>query len=181
MSSEDEYVHRWMYTSLYSAVQVALVVALVATNVAAQHLPWPYGTALVPASAVTPVVAVKEPSTVVVKSLVENPVQMKGLFGVPVSSVYQYPHVVQVAIPSQDTTRGMPQPVEDTPEVLFLSEFSIIVSFEVVTAATMKNAFFWEVRPCGSCKNWLYSVAETYCVSCEVRTGFLYPRRLHSS
>lgn len=98
-------------------ILVALVVVLVAANVAAQHLAWPYGTTIVPAGAVAPVVAVKEPSTVVVKSLVENPVQMKGLFGVPVSSIYQYPHVVQVAIPSQDTTRGMPQPVEDTPEV----------------------------------------------------------------
>lgn len=117
----------WTYISLYSAVQVALVVALVAENVASQHLPWPYGTTLVPAGAVAPVVAVKEPPTVVVKSLVEKPMQMKGLFGVPVSSIYQYPHVVQVAIPSQDTTRGMPQPVEDTPEVLFMPQLSIVV------------------------------------------------------
>jgi len=106
------------------AIQVALIVVLVAAVVGAQHLAWPYGAAIVPAGAVTPVVAapvvaVKEPSTVVVKSVVDNPVQTKGLFGVPVSSIYQYPHVVQVAIPSQDTTRGMPQPVEDTPEVLF--------------------------------------------------------------
>lgn len=108
-------------------IQVALLVMLVAAYVEAQHLAWPYGTTLVPAGAVAPVVAVKEPSTVVVKSLVENPVQMKGLFGVPVSSIYQYPHVVQVAIPSQDTTRGMPQPVEDTPEVLFMPEFWIVV------------------------------------------------------
>jgi hypothetical protein len=106
-------------------IQVAVVVVLVATNVAAQHLAWPYGTTIVPAGAVTPVVAVKEPSTVFVKSLVENPVQMKGLFGVPVSSIYPYPHVVQVAIPSQDTTRGMPQPVEDTPEVLFIPQFVV--------------------------------------------------------
>lgn len=99
------------------AVQVALIFVLVGASVEAQHLAWPYGTAILPAGAVAPVVAVKEPSTVVLKSLVDNPVQMKGLFGVPVSSIYQYPHVVQVAIPSQDTTRGMPQPVEDTPEV----------------------------------------------------------------
>jgi hypothetical protein len=102
------------------AIQVAVMVVLVVANVGAQHLAWPYGTTIVPAGAVAPVVAVKEPSTVVVKSLVDNPVQMKGLFGVPVSSIYQYPHVVQVAIPSQDTTRGMPQPVEDTPEVIFV-------------------------------------------------------------
>lgn len=108
-------------------IQVALLVVLVAANVAAQHLAWPYGATLVPAGAVAPVVAVKEPSTVLVKSLVENPMQMKGLFGVPVSSIYQYPHVVQVAIPSQDTTRGMPQPVEDTPEVLFMPEFWIVL------------------------------------------------------
>jgi hypothetical protein len=29
--------------------------------------------------------------------------------------------------------------------------------------------------------NWPGSVVETYCVSCEVRTGFLYRRRRHSS
>ncbi|XP_069701787.1 uncharacterized protein [Periplaneta americana] len=106
---------------------VAVIVLYVAAA-GAQHLAWPYGTAIVPAGAVAPVVAVKEPSTVVVKSVVDNPVQMKGLFGVPVSSIYQYPHVVQVAIPSQDTSRGMPQPVEDTPEVksakaLFAKEY----------------------------------------------------------
>ena len=106
------------------AIQVALSLLLVGASIEAQHLAWSYGTAILPAGAVTPVVAVKEPSTVVVKSLVENPVQMKGLFGVPVSSLYQYPHVVQVAIPSQDTTRGMPQPVEDTPEVLFRPQLS---------------------------------------------------------
>jgi hypothetical protein len=26
------------------------------------------------------------------------------------------------------------------------------VRFEVVTAVTMKNGFFWDVTPCGSCK-----------------------------
>jgi hypothetical protein len=28
-----------------------------------------------------------------------------------------------------------------------------IVKFEVSTAVTMKNAVFWDVTPCGSCKN----------------------------
>jgi hypothetical protein len=27
------------------------------------------------------------------------------------------------------------------------------VRFEVFTAVTMKNAIFWDVMPCGSCKN----------------------------
>jgi hypothetical protein len=27
------------------------------------------------------------------------------------------------------------------------------VRFEVFTAVTMKNCVFWDVRPCGSCKN----------------------------
>jgi hypothetical protein len=27
------------------------------------------------------------------------------------------------------------------------------VRFEVFTAATMKNGVFWDVTPCGSCKN----------------------------
>jgi hypothetical protein len=28
-----------------------------------------------------------------------------------------------------------------------------IVRFEVFTAVTMKNGVFWDVTPCGSCKN----------------------------
>jgi hypothetical protein len=28
-----------------------------------------------------------------------------------------------------------------------------VVRFEVFTAVTMKNAIFWDVTPCGSCKN----------------------------
>ena len=94
-------------------LQVALTAVCFAVA-GAQHLAWPYGVLPGPVVAVKEVV--KEPSAVVVKS-VENPVQVKSLFGVPVSSIYQYPHVVQVEIPSQDTTRGMPQPVDDTPEV----------------------------------------------------------------
>jgi hypothetical protein len=27
------------------------------------------------------------------------------------------------------------------------------VRFEVLTAVTMKNVVFWDVTPCGSCKN----------------------------
>jgi hypothetical protein len=30
---------------------------------------------------------------------------------------------------------------------------SHIVRFEVFTAVTMKNGVFWDVMPCGSCKN----------------------------
>jgi hypothetical protein len=29
----------------------------------------------------------------------------------------------------------------------------IFVRFEVFTAVTMKNGVFWDVTPCGSCKN----------------------------
>jgi hypothetical protein len=34
-------------------------------------------------------------------------------------------------------------------------EYSIVafVRFEVFTAVTMKNGVFWDVTPCGSCKN----------------------------
>jgi hypothetical protein len=35
---------------------------------------------------------------------------------------------------------------------LFISKFSL-VRFEVFTAVTMKNDVFWDVTPCGSCKN----------------------------
>jgi hypothetical protein len=106
------------------AIQVALILVLVGASAEAQQLTWPYGTTILPAGTVTPVVAVKEPSTVVVKSLADNPMQVKGVFGVPMSSIYQYTHIVPVPFPSQDTTRGIPQPVEDTPEVLFMPQFS---------------------------------------------------------
>jgi hypothetical protein len=29
----------------------------------------------------------------------------------------------------------------------------LLVRFEVFTAVTMKNGVFWDVTPCGSCKN----------------------------
>jgi hypothetical protein len=29
----------------------------------------------------------------------------------------------------------------------------LLVKFEVFMAVTMKNGFFWDVTPCGSCKN----------------------------
>jgi hypothetical protein len=31
--------------------------------------------------------------------------------------------------------------------------FNLVVRFEVFTAVTMKNGVFWDVTPCGSCKN----------------------------
>jgi hypothetical protein len=36
---------------------------------------------------------------------------------------------------------------------LELSSIYRNVRFEVFTAGTMKNAVFWDVTPCGSCKN----------------------------
>jgi hypothetical protein len=39
-----------------------------------------------------------------------------------------------------------------------------IVGFEVFTAVTMKNGVFWDVMPCGSCKNRRYFF--TVCVGC---------------
>jgi hypothetical protein len=37
--------------------------------------------------------------------------------------------------------------------VLILQLFFNVVRFEVFTAVTMKNCVFWDVTPCGSCKN----------------------------
>jgi hypothetical protein len=34
-----------------------------------------------------------------------------------------------------------------------LKEMKISVRFEVFTAVNMKNGVFWDVTPCGSCKN----------------------------
>jgi hypothetical protein len=36
---------------------------------------------------------------------------------------------------------------------LFPSSYLKFVRFEVFTAVTMKNGVFWDVTPCGSCKN----------------------------
>jgi hypothetical protein len=34
-----------------------------------------------------------------------------------------------------------------------LRKISLHLRFEVFTAVTMKNTVFWDVTPCGSCKN----------------------------
>jgi hypothetical protein len=43
------------------------------------------------------------------------------------------------------------------PKSLFLrvlcTKYCMLVRFEVFTAVTMKNGVFWDVMPCGSCKN----------------------------
>jgi hypothetical protein len=39
-------------------------------------------------------------------------------------------------------------------EIKLIAELNIIgVRYEVFTAVTMKNAVFWNVTPCGFCKN----------------------------
>jgi hypothetical protein len=37
--------------------------------------------------------------------------------------------------------------------IMMLPTISIFVRFEVFTVVTMKNGVFWDVTPCGSCKN----------------------------
>jgi hypothetical protein len=34
-----------------------------------------------------------------------------------------------------------------------LENHIVHIRFEVLTAVTMKNGIFWDVTPCGSCKN----------------------------
>jgi hypothetical protein len=34
-----------------------------------------------------------------------------------------------------------------------VGDWTHLVTFEVFTAVTMKNGVFWDVTPCGSCKN----------------------------
>jgi hypothetical protein len=36
---------------------------------------------------------------------------------------------------------------------VILAILNFLVRFEVFTAVTMKNGVFWDVTPCGSCKN----------------------------
>jgi hypothetical protein len=39
---------------------------------------------------------------------------------------------------------------------LSLMKLMQYVRFQVFTAVTMKNVIFWDVTPCGSCKNWCF-------------------------
>jgi hypothetical protein len=39
------------------------------------------------------------------------------------------------------------------PELKTRKRFGYYVRFEVFTAVTMKNGVFWDITPCGSCKN----------------------------
>jgi hypothetical protein len=41
------------------------------------------------------------------------------------------------------------------------------VSSEVFTAVTMKNSVFWDVTPCGSCKNQCFEGTYRLCHQCE--------------
>jgi hypothetical protein len=41
------------------------------------------------------------------------------------------------------------------------------VRFEVFTAVTVKNAVFWDVTPCGSCKNRQHASVASYCQRCS--------------
>jgi hypothetical protein len=44
--------------------------------------------------------------------------------------------------------------VSDYASPFFTSKFFLVnVRFEVFTAVTMKNDVFWDITPCGSCKN----------------------------
>jgi hypothetical protein len=45
-------------------------------------------------------------------------------------------------------------------------KLSVIVRFEVFTAVTRKNGVFWDVTPCGSCKNRFSSYFFVACVGC---------------
>jgi hypothetical protein len=42
------------------------------------------------------------------------------------------------------------------------SAFYYYVTFEVFTAVTMKNALFWDVTSCGSCKNRRFGGAQHF-------------------
>jgi hypothetical protein len=45
------------------------------------------------------------------------------------------------------------------------SQFLTFLRFEVFTAVNMKNAVFWDVTPCGSCKNRLWEDRITSIIS----------------
>jgi hypothetical protein len=49
------------------------------------------------------------------------------------------------------------------PKLSYLGEYNLniqsgVVRFEVFTAVTMMNGVFWDVTPCGSCKNRRFAI-----------------------
>jgi hypothetical protein len=57
------------------------------------------------------------------------------------ATVIQYWHLECLKDSQSDRVRNLPYEPES------------VVRFEVFTAVTMKNGVFWDVTPCGSCKN----------------------------
>jgi hypothetical protein len=47
----------------------------------------------------------------------------------------------------------------DGSSIVFIETFLSLVRSQVFTAVTMKNDVFWDVRPCGSCKNRSFGAA----------------------
>jgi hypothetical protein len=43
--------------------------------------------------------------------------------------------------------------VIDASKEVGLENWLYVVKFDIFMAVTMKNAIFWDVAPCGSCKN----------------------------
>jgi hypothetical protein len=70
------------------------------------------------------------------------------------------PFVPGTPCPSQTQLEPLPSGVPWRDMDGFVSCASFICSpnvrFEVLTAVTMKNGVFWDVMPCGSCKNWRF-------------------------
>jgi hypothetical protein len=54
-------------------------------------------------------------------------------------------------IPVYSTQR--PEQIEPNVMVHYSETCLVYVRFEVFTAMTMKNVVYWDVTPCGSCKN----------------------------
>jgi hypothetical protein len=57
-----------------------------------------------------------------------------------------------------------------------LPQQSLLVRFEVFTAVTMKNAVFWDVMPCCSCKNRRFGESHSACFICYLLLTFLARR-----
>jgi hypothetical protein len=68
----------------------------------------------------------------------------------PIRFFSSAPNLATVQVPVQ-WVPGLRQPDLDATTAYHI--YFIDVRFEVFTAVTMKNGVFWDVTPCGSCKN----------------------------
>jgi hypothetical protein len=72
----------------------------------------------------------------------------------PNSDAFIFHHSCDTPLPPTPTFGHLPLPASKQSALKQIIEISLnYVRFEVFTAVTMKNGVFWDVMPCGPCKN----------------------------